>query len=131
MGFCLYGNDINEHTSPLEAGLGWITKFSAGNDFINREELERQKSIGLQQKLVAFELLERGIPRQHYPILDMEGNSIGEVTSGTMSPMLNKGIGMGYINAEYSNAGSSIAIGIRNKQIPAEVVKPPFYKKSV
>ncbi len=128
MGFCLYGNDINDTTSPLEAGLGWITKFTEGNDFINRVELEAQKNNGIQRKLVGFELKDRGIPRQHYPILDAEGKNIGEVTSGTMSPMLNKGIGMGYVETPFAAKGTEIFIGIRNKQIPAEVVRPPFYK---
>ncbi|MEA3462282.1 MAG: glycine cleavage system aminomethyltransferase GcvT, partial [Bacteroidota bacterium] len=131
MGFCLYGNDINESTSPLEAGLGWITKFSDGNNFINRTELERQKAEGLSRRLVGFELLDRGIPRQHYPILDSEGNSIGEVTSGTMSPMLKKGIGMGYVELEYAKKDSEIRIGIRNKQLAARVVRLPFYKAGV
>ena len=128
MGFCLYGNDIDDHTSPLEAGLGWITKFTEGNDFISRPLLERQKAEGIGRRLVGFELLERGIPRQHYPIYDPEGNTIGEVTSGTMSPMLKKGIGMGYVDLAHSAKDKEIRIGIRDKQIPAKVVKPPFYK---
>lgn len=128
MGFCLYGNDIDDGTSPIEAGLGWITKFAEGNDFINRDALEEQKSNGVSRRLVGFELLERGIPRQHYPILDPKGNPIGEVTSGTMSPMLNKGIGMGYVDAQHASNDTDIMIGIRNKQIPAVVVKLPFYK---
>jgi aminomethyltransferase len=128
MGFCLYGNDIGETTSPIEAGLGWITRFTEGNDFINREALEKQKSNGISKRLVGFELLERGIPRQHYPILDTDGSPIGEVTSGTMSPMLSKGIGMGYVDIAHAKTGTEIAIGIRNKQIPAIVVKPPFYR---
>jgi len=128
MGFCLYGNDINDNTSPLEAGLGWITKFSEGNNFINRTELEQQKANGVSKRLVGFELLERGIPRQHYPILDCDGASIGEVTSGTMSPMLKKGIGMGYVESAYAKPDSEIRIGIRNKQLAARVVRPPFYK---
>jgi aminomethyltransferase len=131
MGFCLYGNDINDSTSPLEAGLGWITKFNEGNDFIHRPALELQKNGGLKRKLVGFELLERGIPRQHYPILDKEGNPIGEVTSGTLSPMLSKGIGMGYVEVEYAKKDTEIWIGIRNKQVPARVVRPPFYKPGV
>lgn len=131
MGFCLYGNDIDDHTSPLEAGLGWITKFTEGNDFINREELEKQKARGVQKRLVGFELMERGIPRQHYPILDGEGKAIGEVTSGTMSPMLKKGIGMGYVELSHAGKDSEIRIGIRNKQLAARVVKPPFYKAEV
>ncbi len=128
MGFCLYGNDINETTSPLEAGLGWITKFTEGNDFINRKALEEQKASGLTRRLVGFELNERGIPRQHYPILDAEGNEIGEVSSGTMSPMLGKGIGMGYVNIEHAAVGTEIYIGVRNKKLSATVVRPPFYK---
>ncbi len=131
MGFCLYGNDIDENTSPIEAGLGWITKFTEGNNFINRTSLEQQKSNGIKKRLVAFELMERGIPRQHYPILDLDGNIIGEVTSGTMSPMLNKGIGMGYVDVQHATKGSEIRIGIRNKHISATVVKPPFYKLPV
>jgi aminomethyltransferase len=131
MGFCLYGNDINDSTSPLEAGLGWITKFSDGNDFIHRAELEQQKAKGVSKRLVAFELLDRGIPRQHYPILDCEGKSIGEVTSGTMSPMLKKGIGMGYVDVEHAKKDSEIRIGVRNKQLAARVVRPPFYKPRV
>ena len=128
MGFCLYGNDINETTSPLEAGLGWITKFTEGNDFINRKALEEQKASGLTRRLVGFELNERGIPRQHYSILDAEGNEIGEVSSGTMSPMLGKGIGMGYVNIEHAAVGTEIYIGVRNKKLSATVVRPPFYK---
>ncbi len=128
MGFCLYGNDINESTSPLEAGLGWITKFNEGNDFIHRSELEKQRNGGLKKRLVGFELLERGIPRQHYPILDQEGKVIGEVTSGTMSPMLNKGIGLGYVEVDYAKKETEIRIGIRNKQVQARVIRPPFYK---
>ena len=128
MGFCLYGNDINDTTSPLEAGLGWITKFNDGNDFIHRTELEQQKAEGVSKRLIAFELLDRGIPRQHYPILNGDGNPIGEVTSGTMSPMLKKGIGMGYVDVEHAKKGSEIRIGIRNKQVAARVVGLPFYK---
>ncbi len=128
MGFCLYGNDINDSTSPLEAGLGWITKFNEGNNFINRSALEQQKQQGVNRKLVGFELLERGIPRQHYPILDCDGKPIGEVTSGTMSPMLKLGIGMGYVELSHAKKGSEIRIGIRNKQLAARVVRLPFYK---
>ena len=131
MGYCLYGNDIDESTSPLEAGLGWITKFTEGNEFINRKALEQQKESGVERRLVGFELKERGIPRQHYPILDSEGKPIGEVTSGTQSPMLERGIGMGYVHSSFAAEGSEIMIGIRNKQIPAVVRKPPFYKAPV
>lgn len=131
MGFCLYGNDITDTTSPLEAGLGWITKFVEGNDFINRAALEQQKADGVKKRLVGFELQERGIPRQHYPILNVEGESIGKVTSGTISPMINKGIGLGMVEEAFANNGYDIMIGIRNKQIPARIVKPPFYKNQV
>jgi len=131
MGFCLYGNDIDDSTSPLEAGLGWITKFTEGNNFISRDELEKQKANGMSKRLVGFELLERGIPRQHYPILDIDGRQIGEVTSGTMSPMLKKGIGLGYVEAGHVKTDSEIRIGIRHKEIAARVVRPPFYKQEV
>lgn len=126
MGYCLYGNDIDDTTSPLEAGLGWITKFT--KDFINAENLKKQKEEGITRKLVAFELTERGIPRQGYEIVDQEGTVIGKVTSGTMSPSLNKGIGLGYVTKANSKVDSEIRIQIRKKQIPAKVVKLPFYK---
>jgi len=128
MGFCLYGNDLSDTTSPIEAGLGWITKFVDGKEFTNRAELERQKKEGVTRKLCAFELLERGIPRHGYEIVDTEGNVIGEVTSGTMSPLMKKGIGMGYVKTEYAKIGTEFAIRIRNKDIKAQVVKPPFRK---
>ena len=128
MGFCLYGHDIDETTSPLEAGLGWITKFN--HDFINREQLLTEKEAELQKKLVGFELMDRGIPREGYELLNNEGELIGRVTSGTMSPCLEKGIGMGYINAPYFKLGTEILVQIRKKQIPAVVVKRPFYKSS-
>jgi len=131
MGYCLYGNDISDSTSPLEAGLGWITKFNEGNSFIHRAELEQQKAAGVSKRLVGFELSERGIPRQHYPIFDLEGQAIGEVTSGTMSPMLKRGIGMGYIEIAHAKKDSEIRIGIRNKRVAARVVRPPFYKPGV
>jgi len=131
MGYCLYGNDIDETTSPLEAGLGWITKFTDGNDFINRKELEKEKEKGVERRLVGFELLERGIPRQHYPILDANSETIGQVTSGTMSPCLNKGIGMGYVDAGQADAGNTLLIAIRNKQVPAKIVRMPFYRSAV
>ena len=127
MGYCLYGNDINDDTSPIEAGLGWITKFT--KPFVNSETLEQQKLNGVSRKLVGFELKERGIPRQGYPILDSDGNTIGEVTSGTMSPSLSKGIGLGYVTIENSKADSKLLIQIRKKQVEAVVVKLPFYKK--
>ena len=131
MGYCLYGNDITDTTSPLEAGLGWITKFVEGNDFIHRSYMERQKAEGVKKRLVGFELLERGIPRQNYPILNGDGETVGEVTSGTLSPMLNKGIGMGMVELPFASNGNEILIGIRNKQIPARIVRPPFYKNQV
>jgi len=126
MGYCLYGNDINDTTSPLEAGLGWITKFT--KDFTNSDALEEQKRKGVTRKLIAFELDERGIPRQGYDIVDGQGNKIGEVTSGTMSPMLGKGIGLGYVPMVFTDVNSKINIQIRKKAVPATVVKLPFYK---
>jgi len=126
MGFCLYGNDINDTTSPIEAGLGWITKFT--KDFVNAEALKKQKEDGITKKLVAFEMKDKGIPRHEYAIVDNQGNTIGEVTSGTMSPSLKKGIGMGYVPKEYAKLGSEINIQVRNKAIAATVVKLPFYK---
>lgn len=127
MGFCLYGNDINDTTSPLEAGLGWITKFN--KDFVNSENLKQQKEAGVSRKLVGFELTERGIPRHDYEIVDGNGNVIGIVTSGTMAPSLNKGIGLGYVTTEHSAVDSEIFIRIRNKDVAAKVAKLPFYKK--
>lgn len=126
MGYCLYGNDIDDTTSPIEAGLGWITKFT--KDFVNSEALKKQKEEGITRKLVAFELTERGIPRKDYEIVDAEGTVIGRVTSGTMSPSLSKGIGLGYVTKENSKVDSEIFIQVRKKQIPAKVVKLPFYK---
>jgi len=127
MGFCLYGNDINDTTSPLEAGLGWITKFS--KDFVNSEALKQQKEAGVARKLVGFELTERGIPRHDYEIVDAHGTVIGIVTSGTMAPSLNKGIGLGYVPVAYAAEDSEIFIRIRKNDVPAKVVKLPFYKK--
>lgn len=127
MGFCLYGNDINDLTSPLEAGLGWITKFT--KEFTNSENLKKQKEAGVTKKLVGFELIERGIPRHDYEIVDADGNNIGIVTSGTQSPSLGKAIGMGYVKTEFSAVDSEIYILIRDKKIAAKVVKLPFYKK--
>ena len=127
MGFCLYGNDIDDTTSPLEAGLGWITKFT--KDFVDSEFLKSQKEAGITRKLVAFEMIDRGIPRHDYPILDQENNVIGKVTSGTMSPSLKIGIGMGYVSIENSALDSEIFIEIREKGIKAKIVKAPFYKK--
>lgn len=127
MGFCLYGNDIDETTSPLEAGLGWITKFT--KDFVNSDNLKKQKEEGITKRLVGFELLERGIPRHDYEIVDANGNVIGRVTSGTQSPSLGKAIGLGYVPKELATEGSEVYIRIRNKDIKAKVVKLPFYKK--
>jgi aminomethyltransferase len=127
MGYCLYGNDIDDTTSPLEAGLGWITKFN--KDFINSDSLKKQKELGVSKTLVGFELTQRGIPRQGYVIVDPQGNSIGRVTSGTMSPSMGKGIGLGYVPVALKEVGSQIHIQIRNKIVPAMVVKLPFYKK--
>ncbi|MFY0608137.1 MAG: glycine cleavage system aminomethyltransferase GcvT [Cyclobacteriaceae bacterium] len=126
MGYCLYGNDLNDETSPLEAGLGWITKFT--KDFINSDNLKQQKEAGVQRKLVAFEMVDKGIPRHDYLIVDAEGNEIGKVTSGTMSPLLNQGIGMGYVSIGNHTIDSQIFIAIRNKQLEAKVIKPPFVK---
>ncbi|MCK8479416.1 glycine cleavage system aminomethyltransferase GcvT [Psychroserpens algicola] len=126
MGYCLYGNDIDDTTSPIEAGLGWITKFS--KKFTNSEALEDEKRRGPERKLVAFELDERGIPRQGYDIVDSSGKTIGNVTSGTMSPSLGKGIGLGYVPPIFAEAGSKILVQIRKNAVPATVVKLPFYK---
>ena len=126
MGYCLYGNDIDDTTSPIEAGLGWVTKFT--KKFTNSEALEAEKANGPKRKLVAFELDERGVPRHGYDIVDNNGTAIGEVTSGTMAPSLNKGIGMGYVTTDFSKVGSKINIQIRKNAIPATIVKPPFYK---
>ena len=126
MGYCLYGNDINDTTSPIEAGLSWITKFS--KDFTNSEALKLEKENGPKRKLIAFEIEGRGIPRQGYDIVDDNGNKIGEVTSGTMSPSLSKGIGLGYVTTAFSSVNNKINIQIRKNAIPATVVKLPFYK---
>lgn len=127
MGFCLYGNDINDTTSPLEAGLGWITKFT--KEFTNSDHLKKQKEAGVSKKLIAFEMQERSVPRQDYEIVDASGTSIGVVTSGTMSPSMNKGIGLGYVTASNSAIDTDIFIRIRKNDVPAKVVKLPFYKK--
>jgi aminomethyltransferase len=126
MGYCLYGNDIDDTTSPIEAGLGWITKFN--KDFTNSAALKEQKEKGVDKKLVAFELDKKGIPRQGYEILDDNNNPIGVVTSGTMSPSLKKGIGMGYVKKEHSKRDTKINIQIRKKNVPATIVRLPFYK---
>ena len=127
MGYCLYGNEINDTTSPIEAGLSWITKFN--KDFVNHEALALQKNQKPEKKLIGFELNERGIPRQGYDIVNEDGDIIGNVTSGTMSPSLQKGIGMGYVPNKFSKPGTLIYIQVRKKAIPAVVVKMPFYKK--
>jgi aminomethyltransferase len=124
MGFCLYGNDIDDTTSPLEAGLGWITKFS--KSFTNATALADQKAVGLQRKLVGFEMIDKGIPRHGYAIKNQEGQSIGVVTSGTQSPSLNKAIGLGYINAVFTTLDTIVHIQVRDKQLKAKVVKVPF-----
>ncbi|MBO9675932.1 MAG: glycine cleavage system aminomethyltransferase GcvT [Sphingobacteriaceae bacterium] len=126
MGFCLYGNDIDDTTSPIEAGLGWITKFS--KTFTNSEALLAQKEAGIQKKLVGFEMIDRGIPRHDYQIADAEGNIIGKVTSGTQAPSLQKAIGMGYVAKDFAKEGTEVFVLIRNTPIKAKVVKFPFYK---
>ena len=128
MGFCLYGNDIDDTTSPIEAGLGWITKFVDGKNFTNRAALEKQKAEGVSRKLVGFEMIDRGIPRHGYELTDMEGNVIGNVTSGTMSPTRKIGIGMGYVKTEFSKPGTEICLDNRGRKLKAIVVKPPFRK---
>lgn len=129
MGFCLYGNDIDDTTSPIEAGLGWITKFVEGKEFIDRPLMEKMKAEGAKRRLVGFEMVERGIPRHGYQIAEANGTIIGEVTSGTMSPMLKQGIGMGYVAKQHAGVGSEIFVVIREKLIKAKVVKMPFVKK--
>lgn len=124
MGFCLYGNDIDDKTSPIEAGLGWVTKFS--KNFVNSEDLALQKQEGVSRKLVGFEMIDRGIPRHDYEIVNAEGNVIGKVTSGTQAPSLQKAIGLGYVAKEFSKEGSEIYIKIRDNKVKAQVVKFPF-----
>ena len=126
MGFCLYGNDIDDNTTPLEGGLGWITKFT--KDFTAREILEKQKAEGVKRKLVGFEMIEKGIPRHGYEIVDADGKNIGEVTSGTQAPSLGKAIALGYVAKEYSIQDSKIFVKIRDKQLEAKVVNAPFVK---
>lgn len=128
MGFCLYGNDLSDTTSPIEAGLGWITKFVDNKPFINRENLELQKKEGVTRKLVGFEMIDRGIPRHGYNLLDADKNVIGVVTSGTMSPTRKVGIGMGYVKPEYAKVGTEIYLDNRGRSLRAVVVKPPFRK---
>ena len=124
MGFCLYGNDIDDTTSPLEAGLGWITKFN--KEFTNSTALAAQKANGVSKKLIGFEMIDRGIPRHYYLIKDAAGNEIGSVTSGTQAPSLNKGIGLGYVQTSFAKLDTDIYIDIRNTLVKAKVVKFPF-----
>jgi aminomethyltransferase len=128
MGFCLYGNDIDDTTNPIEAGLGWITKFTDEKDFIDKQFLLQQKKEGTKRRLVGFEMIDKGIPRHEYEVLDVAGHKIGQVTSGTMGPFIRKAIGMAYVPAEYAKEGSEIYIHIRDKALKAVVVKFPFYK---
>lgn len=128
MGFCLYGNDLDDTTSPIEAGLGWITKFAEGKNFTNRLMLEKQKAEGTTRKLVGFEMIDRGIPRHGYELLTTDGDVIGVVTSGTMSPTRKIGIGMGYVRPEFCKPGTEINIDMRGRKLKAVVVKPPFRK---
>ncbi len=129
MGFCLYGNDIDDTTSSLEAGLGWITKLNKEADFIDKDFLTQQKAAGVTRKLVAFEMIDRGIPRHDYPIQNAEGSVIGRVTSGTMSPSMKIAVGLGYVEVAHAALDSEIMIMIRDKAVKAKVVKLPFYKK--
>ena len=126
MGFCLYGNDIDDTTSPLEAGLGWITKFVDGKNFTNRQALEKQKAEGVTRRLVGFEMIDRGIPRHGYALTDGEGNVIGNVTSGTMSPTRKIGIGLGYVQVAFAKPDTEIYLDNRGRHLKAKVVKPPF-----
>jgi aminomethyltransferase len=127
MGFCLYGNDIDDKTSPLEAGLGWITKFT--KDFTNSENLKKQKEAGVTKKLVGFKMIDKGFPRHDYQIKDASGNLIGNVTSGTISPVLGIGVGLGYVSVEHSKPDTEMFIDIRGKAIRAVVSKLPFIGK--
>ncbi|KAA6310023.1 Aminomethyltransferase, partial [termite gut metagenome] len=127
MGFCLYGHELNDTTSPIEAGLGWITKFTEGKEFINRSMIEKQKNEGTARRLIGFEMIERGIPRQDYDIY-ATGEKVGTVTSGTMSPVRKTGIGMGYLKTAYATLGTEIEIDVRGRRLKAVVVKPPFRK---
>ena len=128
MKYCLYGNDIDKTTNPFEAGLGWITKLNKDGDFIGKDVLRKVKEIGLSRKLVCFELDDRAIPRHGYKILS-EDEEIGYVTSGMFSPIINKPIGLGYVKIDKAKIGTQLTIDIRNKKLPATIVKPPFYKR--
>lgn len=127
-GFCLYGNDLDDNTSPIEAGLGWITKFNERNNFVDKERLLLQKEEGASRKLRGFEMIDRGIPRQGYQLFDQENNPIGRVTSGTQSPCLNKGIGMAYVDSAYAAFGTEVFLEVRGKRLKAQLVKLPFVK---
>lgn len=127
MGYNLYGNDIADETSPIEAGLGWVTKFT--HDFIDADVLKQQKAQGVPRKLVGFQMIDRGIPRGHYELTNADGYKIGEVTSGTQSPTLGKGVGLGYVPTAFSKPGSEFFVNVRGKLLKAEVVKLPFVKK--
>jgi aminomethyltransferase len=129
MGYCLYGNDINDETSPLEAGLGWITKFS--KNFTAKQILEEQKNNGVRKKLMGFEMIDKGIPRHNYKLLDLNQNLIGRVTSGTQSPTLRKGIGMGYVDIEFAKHGTDILVEIRDQRIHAKISNLPFVTSKV
>jgi aminomethyltransferase len=129
MGYCLYGNDINDLTSPIEAGLGWITKFTDEKDFIDKDLLFNQKKNGVNRMLTGFVIIDRGIPRQHYEVVNDKGETIGEVTSGTMSPMMKQGIGLAYLDKGYWKPDTEIFVRIRNKDLKAKVVELPIYKK--
>lgn len=129
MGYCLYGNDIDDTTSPIAAGLGWVTKFAEGKDFISRTRIEADKKNGTPQKLVGFKLEEKGIPRHGYSIVNENGETIGQVTSGSISPCLKEGIGLGYVNADKAKPGSEIFIQVRNRNLKSKVVKLPFILK--
>lgn len=128
MGYCLYGNDLDDATTPLQAGLGWITKFVDNKPFVGREVLEAEKSEGVQRKLCCFELVDKGIPRHGYEIVNADGEVIGVVTSGSMSPVMKVGVGMGYVSTAYAKVGTEIFIRVRNRNLKANVVKPPFRK---
>jgi len=128
MGYNLYGNDIDDTTSPVEAGLGWVTKYVDGKDFIDRDKMEKIKADGVKRRLRGFEMIDRGVPRHHYEICDIDGNKIGHVTSGTMSPMMKVGIGMGYVNVEHAKFGNEIYIKVREKLLKAKIVRMPIYK---
>jgi aminomethyltransferase len=129
MGYCLYGNDINDTTSPIEAGLGWITKFVSGKDFIDRDLLLKQKEQGTDRRLKGFVMIDKGIPRQHYEVANAAGNIVGEVTSGTMSPMLKQGIGMAYLNTDFWKNDTEIFIRVRGRDLKAKVTALPFYRQ--